>query len=63
MYYSWEETKLNEYDFEMYDGPEDFTIPEHWEKRRWYSKYGLSDREEDNLVMDEIEGESKELEK
>lgn len=48
---------MNEYDFEMYDGPEDFEIPEHWEKRRWYSKYGLSGREEDNCVMDEMERE------
>ena len=41
----------------------DFFMKKHGHERRWYSKYGLSDREEDNLVMDEIEGESKELEK
>ena len=28
-----------------------------WEERRWYRKYPLSNREEDNLVMDEMERE------
>lgn len=36
----------------------DYFMRKHGNSRRWYRKYGLSDREEDNLVMDEIEGES-----
>lgn len=32
-------------------------VRKNWEHRRWYSKYALSEREEDNLVMDEMERE------
>ena len=42
---------------DMEEAHADFVIPKHWEKRRWYKRYPLSEREEDNLVMDEMERE------
>ena len=36
---------------------ETFEVPPHWEKRRWYKRFPLSNNEEENLVMDEMERE------